>query len=166
MLNPHIDPESVNEKTIILDILAEHEDGRRTNLEMQTTPPTSLGQMDAWALFLRAETEQERRQAAMTYPELQDAIHKLETLGADPQIRRIVRDREVALGLYLNDIANAQEMGERRGELRGEKKRILSLCKVLKISLGTQRQEHLAHASLEELTRIAEYIEEHGHWPS
>ena len=244
VLNPQIDPNEVSEKTIILDILAQHEDGRRTNIEMQTTPPTSLGQralfywaraygeslpsgkgyetlhdchvvfildynhtededmlstyralntknhkplhsnfaitlvelhklntvitsqVDAWALFFTAENEQDRRKAIMAYPELQEATRKLEALSADPQVRRIVRDREVAKGLYLNDIANAQIEGERREKHRGERRRILSLCKVLKILLSDEQKERLEQANLNELTQVAEYIEEHGKWPS
>lgn len=98
----------------------------------------------------------------MAYPELQEATQKLEALSADPQVRRIVRDREVANALYLNDLANAKEEGKREGE----QKRILSLCKVLKIPLSDEQKERLEQANLNELAQVAEYIEDHGKWPS
>ena len=79
-----------------------------------------------WSRFFMATTEQEREALSMSSEALAKANRILAELSANPEVQRLVREREDAEANYSIDMGGAKaegkKLGEKLGEKRGEKR--------------------------------------------
>ena len=109
----------------------------------------------AWASFLAAMTDEERRRLAMANPDIDKATRALEQLSQDPKARMLPQWREDELKLWRVSLATAEQRGWTageasgldRGRTQGLQQAIESLCDVLDIPLDETRRGGPASSS-------------------
>ncbi|MCU0691501.1 MAG: Rpn family recombination-promoting nuclease/putative transposase [Polyangiaceae bacterium] len=75
-----------------------------------------------WARFLAARSDEERLHAAKEDVMVVEANKLLNELSADESVRKLARDRELALKFYKLELVEAREEGREEGRAEGEQK--------------------------------------------
>jgi predicted transposase/invertase (TIGR01784 family) len=85
--------------------------------------PGEDARVHRWAHFLTATSDEELEQLASEDPIMSLAKQTLEALSQDPDVRRLVREREDSRALYQIDLATSKRLGkaELLTELLGER---------------------------------------------
>ena len=73
----------------------------------------------AWAQFLKANTDEERRQIAMDNPVIEKANDALDALSQDPKAQALARWREDQMRLYRVEMAAAKQKANEEGLREG-----------------------------------------------
>ena len=83
-------------------------------------------EVQQWARFLGAKTNQERHKVAKEDPMVSDAHKLLIDISSDEELQNFAKEREIGRRFYEMDVMlireEAEAEGERRGERRGERK--------------------------------------------
>ena len=116
----------------------------------------------AWARFLAADSDAERRRVAMENPVIGKAFTALEELSRDPKAQALARWREDQLRLYHVELATA----ERRGRQEGLKEDLRAFCTAFGIDLTDERTKQLESATLDELIALRDSILSSRAWPA
>ena len=114
--------------------------------------------------FLKADTDKELEQLAMTDPDLQQTKEALERLSADPEARLLAEQRRMALISYQLDLNKTREDALREGEELG-RQAVESLCDVLNITLDDSRRARLRQSDIAALESLLSHIRAHRRWP-
>ena len=75
----------------------------------------------AWAQFLKANTDEERRQIAMDNPVIEKANDALDTLSEDPKAQALAQRREDQMRLYRIEMTAAKQKASEEGMKEGRK---------------------------------------------
>jgi predicted transposase/invertase (TIGR01784 family) len=128
---------------------------------------------EKWGKFLKADTDEELEQLAMTDPDLQQAKEALERLSADPEARMLAEQRRMALISYQLDLnktredalREGEELGLRKGHAEGLRQAVESLCDVLDITLDDPRRARLRQSDIAALESLLSHVRAHRRWP-
>ena len=138
----------------------------------------------AWAQFLKANTDEERRQIAMDNPVIEKANDALDALSQDPKAQALARWREDQMRLYRVEMAAAKqkaneeglregiEEGMNRGLKEGMNKgqkmaanaAIRAICTAFDIEITTERQQFLSNATIEQLNTLRDNLLRSKEW--
>ncbi len=131
----------------------------------------------AWACFLAAVTDEERRRLAMANPDIQKATKALEQLSQDPKARMLAQWREDELKLQRVALATAEQRGRNEGRKEGHdegrkegraealKEAIGSLCDVLEIPLDDARRARVDQSDAVALESLLGHLRTERRWP-
>jgi predicted transposase/invertase (TIGR01784 family) len=119
----------------------------------------------AWARFLAAATDEERRRLAMTHPHIQKANEALEELSRDPEAQALARWREDQLRLHRVELATAEKRGLEKGLETGLRAELKTACQILGIEWTPERDAQVAGADKAGLERLRAHLVEHRSWP-
>jgi predicted transposase/invertase (TIGR01784 family) len=72
-----------------------------------------------WAMFLAAETDEERRRLAMHNADIRKATEALDQLSQDPKAQSLARWREAQIRIYRVELAATERRGLERGLKQG-----------------------------------------------
>ena len=111
-----------------------------------------------WGKFLKADSDEELEELAMSDPNIREAKQALDHLSADPTARALAEERHRALHFYQEDMELAREEGMRRG-------RIEMLCEMLDVSIDGARRQHLDRLDAAILDSLLEHLRTHRRWP-
>ena len=94
-------------------------------IELPKLPPKlqeNSSRVELWAKFINAEETEEFNMIAEKDPYIKSAYDQLQIISQDEQKRLEYEAREKAILDYNQSIYEAEQRGEKRGELRGEKR--------------------------------------------
>ncbi len=117
--------------------------------------------VEAWARFLTAESDEERRRIAVANPIISEANDALEQLSRDPKAQALARWREDQLRLYRVELAAA----EARGVQKRARKAVFDMCELLDIELTAERKALVENSSSSELDNLCMEIKRLRSWP-
>lgn len=134
VLNPEVNRRDVEDKTVVLDLLVELDDGSRTNIEMQveklSSEPTLRDQ--AW-----------HRQLAID-------LHPIEMATIREETAKEKRE--------------AREEGLAEGRAEGLRAGLLALAEVLGVEIDAVRRDQLARMSADELQELSVQLRRTRSW--
>jgi predicted transposase/invertase (TIGR01784 family) len=111
-----------------------------------------------WARFLRVQTREELAALAAEDPIMNEAAIALEELSADPEARRIARERREAIGIHNHLMAAS----EAKGKAEGIRDDIRELCDAFGITVEESRLEAL---DVEQLRQVFGSLLHERKWP-
>ena len=130
----------------------------------------------AWAQFLKANTDEERRQIAMDNPVIEKANDALDALSQDPKAQALARWREDQMRLYRVEMAAAKqkaneeglregiEEGMNKGQKMAANAAIRAICTTFDIEITTERQQFLSNATIEQLNTLRDNLLRSKEW--
>jgi predicted transposase/invertase (TIGR01784 family) len=126
-----------------------------------------------WGRFLVAYSKDERETLAREDPIMKEAKEALDELSADPKVRELARDRQMAwanhqimMGAARKEgLAEGRSEGLAEGRTQGLVEAVLAVAEVLGLSLDDAQHQRLTSASAEELKALLTRLHTHQGWP-
>jgi predicted transposase/invertase (TIGR01784 family) len=114
-----------------------------------------------WGKFFAAETDEEREEVAMNYPNIAPAKEALDILSDDPEARALARERQLGELTYQSGLREAKA----EGKAESLQEMIRDLCLAFGIELDASREERLTRGTAEELQSLLKAISVDHRWP-
>ncbi len=112
--------------------------GKMNALELKKEPP-----LVRWGRFLAATSDEELAEAAKGDDMVTKAKTLLEQLSAEPGVRELAEQRELAFITYRLEMGAAKEEGIIEGEAKGKAESILSLLSIRGIDVSDKAKEKI-----------------------